>query len=92
MYILTMVSQANGLTLEEVISDIPHDAAAIVVYVLIAGSVYLLWWANRRSGKTGGPSPDSADRSNDEASPSDRSDPGLRDDAADAPDARIARE
>lgn len=41
-------SAGGGLTLSEVLSDIPHDPAAIVVYLMLAGSVLLIW----RSGRT----------------------------------------
>lgn len=30
------------------LSDIPHDAGAVVVYVLIAGFVYFIWKGNRK--------------------------------------------
>lgn len=41
------------LTLEEIVRALPHDTAAVVVYLLIAASVALIWWANRNSGRKG---------------------------------------
>jgi hypothetical protein len=38
----------EGLTLREVITDIPHDVPAMVVYVMIAVAVYVLWRSNRK--------------------------------------------
>lgn len=38
----------EGLTLGEILADIPHDAAAIVVYVLVGFSIGLVVWSGRR--------------------------------------------
>lgn len=38
---------SSGLTLQEVLADIPHDAASIAVYVMIVGSLILLWRTGR---------------------------------------------
>ena len=35
-----------------IVRDIPRDAGAIVVYVLLAGVVALVWWGNRHSGES----------------------------------------
>jgi hypothetical protein len=40
--------EEGTLTIGEVLADIPHDPAAFVVYALIAGSVWLIWKANRK--------------------------------------------
>jgi hypothetical protein len=48
MHAVALLLQDRGLTLSEVVHDIPHDGAAVVVYVLVLGSIGLLWWANRR--------------------------------------------
>lgn len=37
----------TGLTLARILADIPHDASAIVVYLMVLGSVLLIWRANR---------------------------------------------
>jgi len=37
----------SGLTLGQVIADIPHDTPAIVVYVMLLVSIYIVWRANR---------------------------------------------
>ena len=38
----------EGLTFTEVLADIPHDAAAIVVYILVGFSIGLVVWSGRR--------------------------------------------
>ena len=38
----------EGLTFGEILADIPHDAAAIVVYILVGFSVGLVVWSGRR--------------------------------------------
>ena len=47
MSIFAMMIQGDGLTLREVIADIPHDVPAMVVYVLIALFVGFIWWGSR---------------------------------------------
>jgi hypothetical protein len=42
-----MMIQDDGLTLREVLADIPHDVPAMVVYVLIALFVGFIWWGSR---------------------------------------------
>ena len=46
---MTIVQEAaeGGLTLERVLSDIPHDAGAMVIYVLIALFIGFIWYGNR---------------------------------------------
>lgn len=41
----------QGLTLAELISNIPHDLSALVVYAMLVGSGLFVW----RAGKSGGP-------------------------------------
>ena len=48
MSIFAMMIQGDGLTLSEVLADIPHDLPAMVVYVLIAAFVGFIWWGSRR--------------------------------------------
>lgn len=38
----------EGLTFAEVLADIPHDAAAVVVYILVGFSIGLVVWSGRR--------------------------------------------
>ena len=45
---LIMQQADGGLTLSEILSDIPHDAGALVVYVLIAAFVGFIWYGTRR--------------------------------------------
>lgn len=48
MYALAMLAgEGSGLTLKQVLQDIPHDAGAIIVYLLIAGFAFMLWYGNR---------------------------------------------
>lgn len=44
-----MLQAEDGLTLRGLISDIPHDAGAIVVYVMLLGFGWLIWRANRKN-------------------------------------------
>ncbi len=39
--------QGQGLTLGKILSSIPHNAPAIVGYVLLLGFVYLVWRGSR---------------------------------------------
>ena len=45
--ILALLQEEEGLTLSEMLRDIPHDAPALVVYVLIAGFIFMIWRGNR---------------------------------------------
>lgn len=47
MFALIALIQDDGLTFHEVLSDIPHDAAAIFVYLLVAIFVFFIWWGSR---------------------------------------------
>ena len=47
MFDIALLLQEDGLTLKRVLSDIPHDASALVVYVLLAAFVYLIWRGSR---------------------------------------------
>lgn len=47
----------GGLTLREIAADIPHDAAAVVVYLLLGFSIWLVWWGHRHSGPRRGSVP-----------------------------------
>lgn len=42
----------DGLSLAEVLRDIPHDAGAMVVYVLLLAFVGFIWYGSRQ--KRGG--------------------------------------
>ena len=43
----------GGLTLERVLSDIPHDAGAMIIYVLIALFIGFIWYGNRQKSQGG---------------------------------------
>lgn len=46
---MTLVQEtaSGGLTLQRVLQDIPHDAGAIVIYVLMAAFVGFIWYGSR---------------------------------------------
>lgn len=48
IFALVQGTQDDGLTFGEVLANIPHDAAAIVVYVLVGVSIGLVIWSGRR--------------------------------------------
>ena len=48
LFTLIQAAGEEGLTLGKILADIPHDAAAIVVYVLVGFSVGLVIWSGRR--------------------------------------------
>lgn len=37
----------------EILASLPTDPATLVVLGFVVGSVWLVWWANRRSGRGG---------------------------------------
>ncbi|MGH7573636.1 MAG: hypothetical protein ACREM1_00665 [Longimicrobiales bacterium] len=47
MLALVALIQDDGLTVREVLSNIPHDAAAIFVYLLLALFIGFIWWGSR---------------------------------------------
>jgi hypothetical protein len=65
MFALALQSNDDGLTLHELIADIPHDVPALVVYIMVAVFLFLIWYGSRSGGGSdaapptgdGGPSP-----------------------------------
>ncbi|HEX6308124.1 MAG TPA: hypothetical protein VFZ69_08055 [Longimicrobiales bacterium] len=49
--VLLGVVQDNTLTIGEIVSGIPHDGPAVLVYVMLVGFGLLIWWGNRNSGR-----------------------------------------
>jgi hypothetical protein len=43
------------LTLQEVVADIPHDAGAMIVYLLLGAFVGLVWYGSRAGPSTNAP-------------------------------------
>jgi hypothetical protein len=41
-------SASEGLTLERVLQDIPHDAGAFIIYALAAAFIAFIWYGNRQ--------------------------------------------
>jgi len=61
MFALVMQAGGNaGLTWKQVLQDIPHDAGAIIVYLLIVGIGFVMWYGNRKDviKRYGGGSPE----------------------------------
>lgn len=48
MYAMTLVMQSEGLTFGEIVSGIPHDGPAIVIYVMLAAFVGFIVIGSRR--------------------------------------------
>jgi hypothetical protein len=56
MFAFALQSGDNGLTLHKVIADIPHDVASLVIYIMVAGFLFLIWYGSRAgSGPAAGP-------------------------------------
>jgi hypothetical protein len=52
--IVLALQESEGLTFEEVLSSIPRDPAAIVVYAMLIGAAYAIWKYGRGSGGPSG--------------------------------------
>lgn len=65
MYSLGLSSAEGGLTLQKIMAEIPHDPAAIFLYLFLVASLGLIWWANRKTG--GGDAPESPPQAADAA-------------------------
>jgi len=48
--ILALLQEGEGLTVGELLRDIPHDLPALIVYILIGGFIGLIWLGNRSKG------------------------------------------
>lgn len=47
MYALALQATNDGLTLTEVLVDIPHDFGALVVYLMLGLFVFFIWYGSR---------------------------------------------
>lgn len=47
MLTLWLLQEDRGLTLREMLADIPHDAGAFVVYGILAFGIFLIWRGSR---------------------------------------------
>ncbi|HET9983858.1 MAG TPA: hypothetical protein VFQ38_09740 [Longimicrobiales bacterium] len=47
MQVLALLVQENGSGIGRVVGGIPHDAAAIFIYIFLAVSLYLVWRGSR---------------------------------------------
>lgn len=45
------------LTLQEVLADIPHDAGAVIVFLLLGAFVGFVWYGSRSGASPSAPSP-----------------------------------
>ncbi|MBR9988919.1 MAG: hypothetical protein KFH98_04140 [Gemmatimonadetes bacterium] len=48
MFAIAVAVQSGGLTLHEIISDIPHDGASLVVYLMLLAFVGFIWAGSRK--------------------------------------------
>lgn len=48
-------SSGEGLTLREIVSDLPSDPASLFTIVLFVGAVVFVLWAGRSGGQGGKP-------------------------------------
>lgn len=48
MFAIASAIQSDGLTVDEVISGIPHDGPAIVVYLMLIVFVGFIWAGSRK--------------------------------------------
>jgi len=48
MPLIAAIARTSTLSLGGVVHNLPHDAAAIVGYVLIAAFLWFVWQGNRR--------------------------------------------
>ncbi len=58
---LVQAAESSGLTIGQILADIPRDGPAIFLYVITAASIGLILWAHR--GKKGDDSADGGDAS-----------------------------
>lgn len=63
-YLQAVAPPADEPLWRVVLRDFPLDASAITLYVLLAGTLAFMWWANSRSGK--GPRPEARVREGDD--------------------------
>jgi hypothetical protein len=47
MLLIRSLAQDGGGSIGRILANIPHDAAAFIVYILIGGSLYLVWRGSR---------------------------------------------
>jgi len=48
MPLLALFTRSSALNLSGIIHNLPHDAAALVGYVLIAAFLWFVWQGNRK--------------------------------------------
>lgn len=49
-YLTAAAAQERGPSLPRlIIENLPMDPASLVVYAILIGSIWLIWWANRRA-------------------------------------------
>lgn len=54
MWLMIQSAQEDGLTLAEMLADLPHDPAAIVGYLFVGAFVAFVWWGHKKSGSDAG--------------------------------------
>ncbi|MBX6364020.1 MAG: hypothetical protein IRZ00_09150 [Gemmatimonadetes bacterium] len=54
--ILSVMLQSSSVSIRDILTDLPHDAAAIFIYIFTAASLALVIWGSKKSGgQTGRP-------------------------------------
>jgi hypothetical protein len=48
MFAIVQASSRDGVTFGQVISNIPHDVGAIVVYSMLAAVALFMWYGSRK--------------------------------------------
>lgn len=47
MFALAFQASSDGLTLRELVTDIPHDLTALLVYLMLGLFVLFVWWGSK---------------------------------------------
>ena len=47
MFALALQVGNDGLTLTEIIADVPHDFGALIVYLMFGLLVWFIWWGSK---------------------------------------------
>jgi hypothetical protein len=50
---LMLLQESDGLTVGQILSGIPRDPAALVVYALVIGGSFVIWRYGRSGGGSG---------------------------------------
>jgi hypothetical protein len=48
MFLVAQAAQSDGLSLSEVLANIPHDGPAIIVYAMLLVFAGFIWYGSRK--------------------------------------------